>query len=185
MKRNVQNTETHTKKHILPAVIIGIALLLGILALIGNIMMYVQMNSAMKWKDMGAVTQADQERYAEYIMMPPLSDTIRHAAICGIRDPAYRIETDVYPSLEELYAVLPFENDQDREQALQTVIAPLSELPEELSDEDDAAAVYYADFLPVTEEDANGKVLAYYYFHDNYIVQNADGYRFVFIVQTT
>ena len=127
-------------------------------------------------------TQEARDRYAALIMMPEMSGSVSSVSIRGIRDPEYRIETGTYDSIEELYAILPFKNEEDRQEAVRSVGLPAAVNPEGLYEDD--TDVYQAVGLPVTEEDKEGKVLAYYYGHSDYIVRNADGYRFVFFVQT-
>ena len=145
-------------------VLLGIVLIAGTLILALNVMTYVQMKNAMNWSPYTDITQEDKDRYASLVMIPEISDQIVASNLRGIRDPQYCIETKTYDSIEELYKVLQFETEDERAS--------------------DAVAAYVAAELPLTEQAGNGYVVSYYYVHENYIIQDADGFRLVFLVQT-
>ena len=177
--RQANNGKT---KGILTALVI-IVIVAGSVFVGINIMMYVQMNNAMKWSPDKEVTQEDKIRYSELAMLPEIADYVDRAAIRGMRDPEYCIETITFDTLEELYSILPFDSDEEREQAIASVGDALSELPEIPEAGEDFTA-YSAGDLPFTDEDEDGKVISYYYGHDNYVIRTEEGYRFVFFVQT-
>ena len=182
----MDNTEPVKKQHSIFRAILKVVGVIGVvyllLALLATALLFFQIKQAMKWSQMEIKTQEARDRYAALIMMPEMSGSVSSVSIRGIRDPEYRIETGTYDSIEELYAILPFKNEEDRQEAVRSVGLPAAVNPEGLYEDD--TDVYQAVGLPVTEEDKEGKVLAYYYGHSDYIVRNADGYRFVFFVQT-
>ena len=77
---------------------------------------------------------------------------------------------------------LKIETEEDRAAAIAQVYE-LDYIPD-IPDASDAVAAYVAADLPLTEQAGNGYVVSYYYVHENYIIQDADGFRFVFLVQT-
>ena len=163
-------------------VLLGIVLIAGTLILALNVMTYVQMKNAMNWSPYTDITQEDKDRYASLVMIPEISDQIVASNLRGIRDPQYCIETKTYDSIEELYKILPFETEEERAAAIAQVYE-LDYIPD-IPDASDAVAAYVAADLPLTEQAGNGYVVSYYYVHENYIIQDADGFRLVFLVQT-
>jgi hypothetical protein len=163
-------------------VLLGIVLIAGTLILALNVMTYVQMKNAMNWSPYTDITQEDKDRYASLVMIPEISDQIVASNLRGIRDPQYCIETKTYDSIEELYKILPFETEEDRAAAIAQVYE-LDYIPD-IPDASDAVAAYVAADLPLTEQAGNGYVVSYYYTHENYIIQDDEGFRLVFLVQT-
>lgn len=145
-----------------------------------NIVVYFNINSSMNWDK---ITKQDNEYYAELTMIPEIADNIDIVYIRGIRDPAYCIETVSFNTLSELYEILPYKDDQERKNALETLGEVSGTFPD-IPSIDQVSKVYVADKIPVTEEDKDGKVLSYYYDHENYVIQTGSGFRLVFIVQT-
>ena len=175
--------KTWNPARIVMLVLLGIILIAGTLILALNVMTYVQMQNAMNWSPVNDITQEDKDRYASLIMIPEISDQIVSANLRGIRDPQYCIETKSYDSIEELYKALPFETEEDCAAAIAEVYE-LDYIPD-IPDASDAVAAYAAAGLPLTEQAGNGYVVSYYYTHENYIIQDDDGYRLVFLIQTT
>lgn len=175
--------KTWNPARIVMLVLLGIVLIAGTLILALNVMAYVQMKNAMNWSPVNDITQEDKDRYASLVMIPEISDQIVAANLRGIRDPQYCIETRSYDSIEELYGVLPFETEEDCGAAI-ALITELDQIPD-IPDASEAIAAYTAEGLPLAEQAGNGYVVSYYYTHENYIVQDADGYRLVFLIQTT
>lgn len=146
-----------------------------------NIIIYVQISNSQKWDK---VDQKDNSYYAKLVMMPEIADNIDTVYIRGFRDPGYCIETLSFSTLTELYETLPYKNDKERMASLES-IEEISETHTELPVPNGIIKIYNAVDIPVTEEDSNGKVIPYYYFHENYVIQTETGFKFVFIVQTT
>ena len=172
-----------SKKPVKPAKVIMIiitafvvfSIILWIILIILNIF------RSQKWDK---VTPKDNSYYAKLVMMPEIADDIDNVYVRGLRDQEYCIETISCNTLSELYGILPYSNDTERMTALES-IEEVSEKFPEIPVKNDIIKKYYAVSLPVTEEDSNGKVIPYYYFHENYIIQTESGFRFVFIVHTT
>lgn len=139
-----------------------------------------QVHKAQKWTEMHP---EDMTHCAELIMMPEMKDRIERVYIHGIRDPEYCMETAVYASVNELYAILPFKNENDRTAAIEALAEAGDNVPE-IPGIEGMIRYYTADILPFTVEDENGKVISYYYTHRDYVVQSGDGYRLVCLVQT-
>ena len=168
---------------IVMVVLLGVILIAGTLVLALNVMTYVQMKNAMNWSPDTDITQEDKDRYASLVMIHDINSYIDTVNIRGIRDPQYCIETVSYGSIEELYEILPFESEGDREAAIASIGAALEEVPD-IPGGTDGCTVYVAEGLPITDQDGKGYVVSYYYYHENYIVQDDNGFRFVFLVQT-
>ena len=164
-------------------VLLGVVLIAGTLILALIVMTYVRMKNAMNWSPDTDITQEDKDRYASLVMIHDINAYIDAVSIRGIRDPQYCIETESYPSIEELYQILPFESEEDRAASVALVGAALDYVPD-IPGADDGCTAYAAEGLPVTDQDGKGYVVSYYYGHENYIIQDDDGFRFVFLVQT-
>lgn len=176
--------KTWTPARIVILVLLGVTLLAGTFLLAMRVMVNLQMQNAMKWSADTEITQLDKIRYAKMVMIPDLTEYIDSCSIRGIRDPEYCIQTMSFDTVEELYSILPFDSEEDYQTALDSIGDPLATGPD-IPEGADNCTAYIAEGLPVTEDDGDGKVLAYYYSHENYIIRDADGYRFAFFVQTT
>jgi len=175
--------KTRNPARIVILVLLAVTLLAGTLLLVLNVMTYVQMQNAMKWSPDKEITQEEKERYAGLAMLPDVTDYIGSVYSRGIRDPQYCIVTVPFGSFEELYSILPFENDSDRADAVAAIGSTIVDMPEFPGDID-YENVYTAGDLPCTETDGEGYVVSYYYGHENYVIETADGYCLVFFVQT-
>ena len=140
------------------------------------IIMKKQIKEAQIWK---TTTSQNNSYYSELAMLPEISDSIEITYIRGIRDPEYCIETKAYDTINDLYDILPYSDEAERMKALGCIENATGELPE-FPGIDEIQTVGIVSELPLNYEG-----VAQYYFHDRYIVQNEDGYRFVFFVQTT
>lgn len=175
--------KTRNPARIVMLVLLGVILITGTLVLALNVMTYVQMKNAMNWSPDTDITQEDKDRYASLVMIHDINSYIDTVNIRGIRDPQYCIETVSYGSIEELYEILPFETEEERAAAIASIGEALEEVPDIPGDTDGCTA-YYAAGLPVTDQDGKGYVVSYYYGHENYIIQDDNGFRFAFFVQT-
>ena len=176
-------TKTTNPARIVILVLLGVTLLAGTLLLALTVMTYVQMQKAMQWSPDDVITQEEKERYAGLAMIPEVTDYIDRVYIRGIRDPQYCIMTASFDSIDELYAVLPYESEEELAAAIAAISEPLTDLPE-MPEGTEIYNMYYAEGMPYTETDGDGYAVSYYYTHANYILENSDGYCLVFFVQT-
>lgn len=143
---------------------------------------FIHMKNQMKWSPVNDLSESKRTRYASLCMIPGFEKGIDKVYIRGLRDADYRIETRSYPSVEELYKIMPFEDESARKEAVDALAETQIETPDNLG----AGAfskVYLAHILPLVTTDKSGKpTLESYNRHEYYVVCEDGAYRFVFIV---
>lgn len=140
------------------------------------------LRNQMKWSPVTDLSDSRRARLASYCMLPGFEKDIDKVYIRGLRDPDYRIESKSYPSVEELFKILPYEDEAARKEAVDALAKAESNIPDNM-DLENGTKVFLAHNLPLVKTDKDGKAtLESYYRHEYYVVLEDGAYRFVFIV---
>ena len=143
---------------------------------------FLHLKNQMKWSPVNDLSEERRSYYASLCLIPGFENNIDKVYIRGLRDADYRIETRNCSSIEELYALLPFKDEESSKEAQKALAEAEIEAPEK-ADLSNVSKIYRADILPLTKTDKDGKeLLESHYRHEYYVVYDGDGYRFVFIV---
>ena len=170
---------SNNRSNPVPKIILAAAVFVTVLL---AFLLFVHWNNQMKWSPVSGLSGERREHYAKLSLMPEFAPHIDNVFIRGLRDPDYKIESRSYPTVEELYAILPFKDKESSAEALEALLKAEIDPPEK-SDLGNVSKVYRADILPLTLTGEDGKkLLETYYSHEYYVVSDDGGYRFVFIV---
>ena len=174
------NMENGNKGRSVRKAIITVIIIAVVIAI--PVSFYLQLRNQMKWSPVTDLSDTRRARLASYCMIPGFEKDIDKVYIRGLRDPDYRIETKTYPSPEELYKILPFEDETARKEAVAALAETQIESPDKLG-VDSSSKVFLAHILPLVTTGKDGNpTLESYYGHEYYVVCEDGAYRFVFIV---
>ena len=174
------NMENKNKGHAVRKTVITLIIIAVVIAIPATF--FLHLKKQMQWSPVSDLSESKRTRYASLCMIPGFEKDIDKVYIRGLRDADYRIETRSYPSAEELYKIMPFEDESARKEAVDALAETQIDTPDHLGT-GAASKVFLANILPLVTTDKSGKpTIESYNRHEYYVVCEDGTYRFVFIV---
>ena len=102
------NMENKNKGQAVRKTVITIIIIAVVIAIPATF--FLHLKKQMQWSPVSDLSESKRARYASLCMIPGFEKDIDKVYIRGLRDADYWIETRSYPSAEELYKILPFED---------------------------------------------------------------------------